>query len=298
MEVDILRGIDPRLFDERGNHAVVLVKAPCETVTAILSRMESMHPQIADPLAASVRVSSSEIEYLVFVFQLRGHTWTQIDGRDVYLLGVAEWLSKELKTMAFQYVFQDVTGGYGYSIYDSGQLVEEFSCVDLSGFGADVVEDVRQQALKRGGCVSSSGTVTFLTKRGTKLNVDSPEECGTVMERVATELGMYLAADVISTNGVNQVACWRRWKMSDLQAAKMLRALSEEEEYQRRKALDDVDEEAKLVLTPDPEAFERMQRMARGEIPAIVPPEFEALLKEWEEKLEQLKQQGGTSIEE
>lgn len=263
LQVERLRGIDPHLLDERGNHALVLVNAPCDVVAEALSHHSSMSPEVANALAGAR--FKSDPEQAIFVYQLRGHGWTQIDGRDHYLLGLAEDLSRQLGTQAFTYMFQDMTGGYGYSIYNHGELVEEFSDIDLSGFGADAVEGNRRQAIEKGCRVSSSGRICFFTKRGTKLDLDSPQECEALLEIVAKELGIYVAADVLHVGDSGQVQSWRL-PMSDLQAAKVLRAFSEEEQFQLRRARENVDEDAKLDIKEASEEFQRLQRILASEM--------------------------------
>lgn len=102
--------------------------------------------------------------------------------------------------------------------------------------------------------------------------------------------------DVFNTSQTNIVECWKPWQASDFQAAKMLLVLTEEEDRQRRIAAEGADEEERLVLENNPEAFERMKRILTGEVEAVIPPEFEDAFRECDELARKLREAGGQGI--
>jgi hypothetical protein len=257
--VEELRGIDPHLFDERGTHATILVNAPCERIASALTRHPEMLPGIADALAGPVPIEESDIEPTIFLYQLRGHDWTQINGRIGYICQLSEHLSRELCVPAFRYMYDHITGVYGYAIFHNGELQEELSRNGAFIYEGESGQMYRQQSEQNGYRVNTAGDASFMTKRGTALDVESPDECGQQLEKAAKDLGLYVAADLLYVAGSGLVECWLGWAMSDLQAAKVMRALSFEEKERQRMELEGDDEEEELELAEGSDAWRRLQ---------------------------------------
>jgi hypothetical protein len=63
----------------------------------------------------------------VFVFRLRGHSWTEVlDDHDHY-----QWVQRfsgRLHTQAIFYYVTDTAGAIGYDFYAEGRLLERFEC--------------------------------------------------------------------------------------------------------------------------------------------------------------------------
>lgn len=96
------RGIDPEWAECGGlSYTNLLVRAPCGEVVQALLNDREMPRWVAD-LLAGAPVGPIRDD-LVYVYQLRGHNWTQIEanGDVVLTLEVAENLSRRLGVQIF-----------------------------------------------------------------------------------------------------------------------------------------------------------------------------------------------------
>jgi hypothetical protein len=266
--IENLRGFDTNRDHLSDEYSVILVQAPCDRVVDVLLKHQSMHRDAADILAANAKVPSESIERAIIVFQVRGHAWTQIDGQPLHLYGLAEHLSRKLHTDAFSYSWSSTGGGDVYSVYRNGEEIEQYVAGDGTYFEDEPGEENRREMVAKGFQINEAGTVSFFSKRGTKLNVESPEDCSAILDRVAKELGIFIAAEPFQIDVTGIVRCRQPWTPADFQSAKLLRALSYEEAREHRRAQEHADENKKLEIREGSDTFQLLQRILRGEVAA------------------------------
>jgi len=142
------------LSDMRGvtsfeyNGKSVFVKADVEAVSAALAKHRRASLRKTDIAGKPVELAKQ----CFFVFRFAGHTWSQIIGRDPFLDSEdganpfaggfdveklnaivathlneddAKAISSELKTTALYYFIGDTSFAIGYSLFESGELVEK-----------------------------------------------------------------------------------------------------------------------------------------------------------------------------
>src|SRR4051812_3439022 len=108
-----LRGIDRRCFDERGSWSSILVNAPCDRGVETLCRRREIESRPLDLLKGLAEIDEEKQDRAIFVYQLTGHEWTQIEGRGYMdYFGVAESLSRKLETRSFVHEYEDCGGAY------------------------------------------------------------------------------------------------------------------------------------------------------------------------------------------
>lgn len=154
-----------------------------------------MPKQVADLLAGGP--AGRVPDGLAYVYQLRGHDWTQVEtsGDVAPTPEMAEGLSRRLGTQSFIYSWGDVASGLYYQLFDRGELVEAFSIFHDNPIYQGVQgEAVLCQKRAEGSQISDDHTFEFLTRRGTALDVESPEECEALLDRVVSGLGMFVAS--------------------------------------------------------------------------------------------------------
>ncbi|MBX6316004.1 MAG: hypothetical protein IRY99_24290 [Isosphaeraceae bacterium] len=96
-----------------------------------------------------------------------------------------------------------------------------------------------------GWLISHGHTHEFFSKRSTRLDIESPEECHALMERVVRELGMFVGCEPWTLDPRSgRVELWRGWKPEDFAAAKVLYR-AEMDQSPRSEQVD-----AKLIFDP------------------------------------------------
>jgi hypothetical protein len=162
----------------------------------------------------------------VYVFQLRGHDWTQVEasGDVVLTIEMAEGLSRRFDTQVFMHVWEDVASARAYWIYERGELIEAFSMLhDNPAYqGAEGEADLRRRQAE-GWQICSDQTFEFYTKRGTALDLESQDECHSLLDRVTAGLGMFVAAQPFWYNPkFGRVEPMPRWSRESFAAAVVL----------------------------------------------------------------------------
>ncbi|BAY82573.1 ankyrin [Calothrix parasitica NIES-267] len=141
------RGIDTI---ELNDHSVI-VKASVEEVSEALYQIWNANIWQKDVFEKEIEIT----DICFIVFQFPGHSWTAIRGQNLTVLYdfnnlnveliKQQWqnpineqnakdTSKLLKTKAIDFGCNDTFGAVGYSVFDSGELVEEFSYCCNSDF--------------------------------------------------------------------------------------------------------------------------------------------------------------------
>jgi hypothetical protein len=113
------------------NNSIVLIRSSVEEVAQALA--PSMRTWVPNVLGQEVLLAKGSI----FVFRLRGQSWTEIVCRDYVeetfgMLG-EEWekeLSRRPQTRLIYYVVSDSTGCVGYWLWQKGELLEKFFAVE------------------------------------------------------------------------------------------------------------------------------------------------------------------------
>jgi hypothetical protein len=203
----------------------LLVHAPCEAVARALLQDPGMPKQVGDLLAGTGPLTGIRAEP-VYVYQLRGHDWTQVESSGDIVLGsdLTRDLSRELSTLTFYQVWEDVACASVYEIFEGGELVESYSMLGDNPMyrPAEGQEELRRR-LAEGWRISQDHTYEFFSRRGTRLDVESPEECHALMERVVRELRMFIACGPWTLNDKRgRVELWRGWEPGDFTAAMVL----------------------------------------------------------------------------
>ena len=109
------------------NNTVALIRASVEEVARSLAGQTGRWDQ--DVLGKEIIVS----EESAFIFRLRGHPWTEVVA-EPWKAGLEQGLASRLATRVISYTVSDTTGVVGYSLYERGELLEEFAATD-SGSG-------------------------------------------------------------------------------------------------------------------------------------------------------------------
>jgi len=224
-DVALWRGFDPE-WNEYGGMicANLLVRAPCEEVARILRRNPGMPKRISE-LLADDSPPSGVCEEPLYVYQLREHEWTQVEADDVVLgSDLPQDLSRQMSTLAYARWFDPSSSGSAYVICENGELIEAYGVLadNPTSQGPEGEADLRRK-LAEGWQFSRDHTFEFFSKRGTKLDIESPEECHTRWERAAEELGMFVACRPWTFNPkLRQVERGRGWTPEDFAAAIIL----------------------------------------------------------------------------
>ncbi|WP_435020360.1 hypothetical protein TA3x_001787 [Tundrisphaera sp. TA3] len=190
------RGIDPMWWECGGlSYGNLLVRAPCSQVVAKLRGYRDAPTHVGDLLAEDGMMIGPVRDDPVVVYQLRGHEWTQIhDYIMVSSCELASDLSRRLGTRTYEYGWEDVASALFYQIFDEGELIEVYSmCHNLPIYEGAVGEADLARKQRDGWRISRDHTFEFFTRRGTELDVESPKECDALPERVAANLGMFVA---------------------------------------------------------------------------------------------------------
>lgn len=223
--VETWRGIDPEWAECGGlSYTNLLVRASCGEVVQALLNDREMPRRVADLL---VEVPAGPIrDDLAYVYQLRGHDWTQVEANGVVVLApeIAEELSRRLGSQAFICAWEDVASGLYYQLFERGELVEVFSMFHDNPIyqGEQGKEDLRRKRAE-GWRISDDHAFEFLTRRGTSLDIESPEECDALLGRVVADLGMFVASQPFSFNEkLGRVECPPRWGSETFAEAKVL----------------------------------------------------------------------------
>jgi hypothetical protein len=64
-----------------------------------------------------------------FIFRLRAHVWTEVVA-EPWKAHLEQALSSRLATRVISYTVSDTVGAIGYSLYEKGELLEEFAATD------------------------------------------------------------------------------------------------------------------------------------------------------------------------
>jgi len=223
--VETWRGIDPEWAECVGlSYTNLLVRAPCGEVVHTLLNDREMPRRVADLLAgAPVGPIRDDLAY---VYQLRGHEWTQVEANgDVVLTPeMAENLSRRLGAQAFIHAWEDVASGLYYQIFERGELVEAFSMFHDNPIyqGEQGKEDLRRKRAE-GWRISDDHAFEFFTRRGAALDVESPKERDALLKRVVADLEMFVASQPFSFNErLGRFECSRQWGPETFAEAKVL----------------------------------------------------------------------------
>jgi hypothetical protein len=242
------RGIDPTWGECGGlSYTNFLVHGSCEAVVQALRNDREMPKQVGDLLANDEGLVGLIREEPVYVYQLRGHDWTQVETWGVVLSGeLARDLSRQLNTLAFIYHWEDIASALNYQLFENGDLVEEYSMLyDNPVYQGTQGESDLRQRLAEGWQISSDHTFEFFSRRGTKLDVESSQECHALLGRVVEGLGMFIACLPFWFNPkLRQVAREPGWGRELFAAGKVLYCA--EGDRPRQGVWDD----AKLILEP------------------------------------------------
>jgi hypothetical protein len=112
------------------NNCLALVRAPVEDVCGALKGKTSRWER--DVLGGEVVVAEEGL----FVFRLRGHAWSEVLHNHchscpyAFTEAWAKLLSRRLGTRAVFYCVTDTCGGTGYSLFETGRLLEEFNATE------------------------------------------------------------------------------------------------------------------------------------------------------------------------
>jgi hypothetical protein len=234
--VETWRGIDPEWAECGGlSYTNLLVRAPCGEVVQELLKDRQTPKQVADLLEGSP--AGPLRNKLAYVYQLRGHDWTQVEASGELALGpdTAQNLSLRLGTQAFIYDWEDVASALYYQIFEHGELVEAFSMFYNNPIyqGEEGENDLHQKRAE-GWQISDDHTFEFFTRRGTTLDVESPKECHALLERVVASLGMFVASQPFWFNErLGRVECPQQWNSDVFAEAKVLYHAGTEELHNR-----------------------------------------------------------------
>jgi hypothetical protein len=105
------------------NNTVALIRASVDEVARFLAGQTGRWDR--DVLGKEIIVS----EEGAFIFRLRGHVWTEVIA-EPWRAGLEQRLSSRLGTRVISYTVSDTTGAIGYSLYERGDLLEEFAATD------------------------------------------------------------------------------------------------------------------------------------------------------------------------
>lgn len=222
--VEQLRGIDPRWSSDcDASVTSVLVKARCDTIASPLLEYFGTTLQVTDVQSGGLWLGKNGRD-VIFVHQLRGHKWCQIHSWEVALTDSAKYMSAALKTASLERVWEKIAGGMSYQLFDAGNLTEEYSFLHGNPM-FDGVEGAanRKRRLAEGWQISKDNSSMFFTRRGTRLDIESVRECHGLLDRVATELEMYLAFEPLVYNSeTGQLEFVDEWRVNDFDCVKVL----------------------------------------------------------------------------
>jgi hypothetical protein len=105
------------------NNTLALIQAPVDEVARALAGQTGRWDQ--DVLDKDIVVS----EEGAFIFRLRRHVWTEAVA-EPSKAGLEQALSSLLGTRVISYTVSDTVGAIGYSLYERGELLEEFAASD------------------------------------------------------------------------------------------------------------------------------------------------------------------------
>jgi hypothetical protein len=109
------------------NNTLALIRASVEEVARALAGQTGRWDQ--DVLDKEIVAG----EEGAFIFRLRGHVWTEVVA-EPWKAGLEQALSSRLATRVIGYTVSDTVGAIGYSLYERGEMLEEFAATD-SGSG-------------------------------------------------------------------------------------------------------------------------------------------------------------------
>jgi hypothetical protein len=106
------------------NNTVALIRALVDEVARALAGQTGRWDQ--DVLGKEIIVG----EEGAFIFRLRGHVWTEAVA-EPWIAGLEQALSGRLATRVISYTVSDTVGAIGYSLFERGELLEEFVATDI-----------------------------------------------------------------------------------------------------------------------------------------------------------------------
>jgi hypothetical protein len=211
-------GMDERWFDERGDWGTAQIKAACDRVARAFSRTDGMTDRIYDAFDPELDLRN-EWEQAVFVYQLRGQEWTNLEsiGNRIYW-GVAEELSKKLRTYAMMYSYADTVGVLGYVLYKNGKSIEEFGV----GVTPEFDDSNREERLASGWMLSDDNGRQLHSERLKNIDMNSREILD-LPNQTAKDFNICIPCDVWEVHReTGKVILSKAWSKDDFEDAKVV----------------------------------------------------------------------------
>ena len=181
--------------EEHGSFHDILVRAPAEEVIAVLLTHDHVSGPPEDLLSDTVTLPFDDLDSALYVYQLAGQQWTQLEGEwlGAVFPALAPFLSDKLQTLVYHDQYEDTGGAFGYDLFENGELVEAYRTSAEVGIydGPDGAAE-RQRKLSEGWQIDRTNSFAFLSLRGRELDIDSSQHREDLLNQVAEDLGMYV----------------------------------------------------------------------------------------------------------